>query len=205
MKFNGKYNMLVETAIERFQQYGFLNGDAVKFKPNCLKHKILANAAPQFIARIQSMMKDDKILNISCIKSGQSDWAGPVNSPNIPVAEPWADVIIQYAPGLWKDPITVPLAILSKVDKSEAEGYHHYPQSIVRKNNKSKEKAKKVDQTAGEDSERTLHNKNVTLPFTKSPKSGNGMKAVKESRIVGKPKSDGDLIFEAYTNSLLTK
>ena len=40
-KFSGKYDVLLETAIQRFQQGGFLIGDLVKIKKNALSNEKL--------------------------------------------------------------------------------------------------------------------------------------------------------------------
>jgi len=183
-EFRGKYNLLLEQTLYRYQQGGFLRGDYVKLKSGALQGDGAKHISSQVRELLEASDKQDTYWRISYIKSGQSEaFNGPVDAANIPAAPLYADIIHEYAPGMWKDPVTLPLDMLEKIEVEPQEGYAPYPKSLVRPNDNSNKEATEVDQTDGKDAERKLHNKNekvdtIVEPITSRP----GVKRINENR-----------------------
>jgi hypothetical protein len=103
----------------------------------------------------------DLNLRISAIKSTRptttQNYRGGTESPD----DIYADVIIEYAPGLYRNPMTVPIGALELQDDGINRG--PIPDSIKRK---SKIQIKPEDQKAEQDADFDINlgNKNVQLP-----------------------------------------
>lgn len=200
-KFKGKYERILEQTLYRYQQGGFLRGDYVRIKDNALNHPIVKQMSGPLKEIIENAKKSDTYYRVSYIKSGHSEaFNGPVDAANIPSETLWADIIHEYAPGMWKDPLTLPLEVLEKVEVEGASGYAQYPDSIKRDTDFSGDEADEVDQTMGKDENRKLHNKNKKLEHAQEPRSGmKDTKPLKDS--VQVPRRENDFIFEQYTKS----
>jgi hypothetical protein len=117
MKTN--FDTLFESTIGRFQQGGYLIGDRVRFRKDCLKMEFFKVRARSFIEVIESCMDPNFDLNlrISAIKStrattSQNYQGASTDSPD----DLYADVIIEYAPGLYRNPMTVPIGALELME-----------------------------------------------------------------------------------------
>lgn len=199
--FRGKFETIFEETLYRFQQGGFLGGDYVKFKDDALQDPVVKSMSEQMKNMIQSLIKSKALLRVSYIKSGKSEgMSGPVDASNIPSGTLWADVVVEYAPGMWKDPMTLPMTTLEKLSpNSDAEGYVQYPDSIKRPNRTDNDESsaeKELDnQTKGKDSERKLADKNKKLEHTPAPKDGREKTKLRESQSW---KADTQAITEVY-------
>ena len=108
MKFKSKLLALVENDYNnmRYEQGGFLIGDLVHFKEDALSIPYFKNNPPgdNTKAIIRSGMKGGKVFKISYVFSDPND------------STTWmADIYHEYSPGLWADPIRVPLSALERV------------------------------------------------------------------------------------------
>lgn len=199
-KFKGKFEIISENALYRFQQGGFLRGDYVRIKKSALSHPAVKDMSEQMRSIIEQAIKGDVNYRVSYIKSGKSEaFSGPVDAANIPCCELWADIVFEYAPGMWKDPMTLPMTTLEKVDvggENGMEGYAPYSKGIKRNNNE-KDNIGEVEMTKGKDANRNLTKKNIKLANTKTPKDGRDITKLKESL---KMLRENDLIFEGYVN-----
>lgn len=206
-KFTGKCDTIFENTQFRYQNQGLLCGDYVKIAKNALKNEKVQHMSSQMQEMIKTAMKDNVNLRVSYIKSVAAEaMNGPVNAANIPGCL-WADIVFEYAPGMWKDPMTLPVEILEKISpESEAEGYVHYKDNIVRPNG-TIIKPIEVQNTNNREKEispnHNLSDKNVKLKGAKEPKSGRDQ--------IEKPKKenvdirlgwnkDVDMLSEAYRN-----
>lgn len=196
--FDSKFLHLCEATLYRYQQGGFLAGDYVKITKNALNNPSIKEMSDQVREIIKTHISSPTNLRISYIKSSNTEAPqGPINAANVP-GKLWADVIVEYAPGMWKEPLTLPLEILEKVNvDGDMTGYAQYPEDIVRDNNYSNDSATNVDDTQGNDSNRQLATSNTKLSTGVNPKITTGkinetFKALREN----------DLMFEAYTDSL---
>jgi hypothetical protein len=172
-----KFNVLFENLLERYQQGGFISGDRVRFRKDCLKLDFFKDKAQSFIETVKACMDPsfDLNLRVSAIKSiyptTTQNYRGGTESPD----HIYVDVVVEYAPGLYRTPITVPIEALEVQDDGINTG--PVPDSVKRKSKIQIEpKEVKADSTA--DFEINLNNKNVKIPGgkkwnDKQPGAGN--------------------------------
>jgi hypothetical protein len=197
-KFRGKFEAIHEETLYRYQQGGFLTGDYAKVKKDALKSDKIEKLSEQMKAILHDAIKNETVLRISYIKSGQSEaFSGPVDASNIPSSELWADCYVEYAPGMWHSVMTLPLGILEKIQIEGAEGYAPYNKDLVRPNIDEPGAASKElkAQTKGDDENRKLAKTNTKLANTPEPKDG--LKSHKEG-VEPMFKKENELMFEAF-------
>ena len=175
-----KFDVLFENLLERYQQGGFIIGDRVRFKKDALNSEFMKSKGQNFIDIVKSCMDPNFDLNlrISAIKSiyptTTQNYRGGTESPD----KIYADIIVEYAPGLYRTPMTVPIEILELQDDGINTG--PVPDSVKRKSKINiKPEAVKAEQKA--DFDINLQNKNVQLPGgtkwnDKEPGAGNSPK-----------------------------
>jgi len=158
-----KFDVLYENLLERYQQGGFLIGDRVRFKKDALNSEFMKNKGQNFIDIVKSCMAPgfDLNLRISAIKSvyptTTQNYRGGTESPD----KIYADVIVEYAPGLYRTPMTVPIELLELQDDGINTG--PVPDSVKRKS-KINIKPEKVEAEQSADFDINLQNKNVQIP-----------------------------------------
>jgi hypothetical protein len=203
-KFKGKFEELHEETLYRHQQGGFLRGDYVRIKKDALQNEGVKDLSDQLKAIIQDTIKNDIVLRVSYIKSGQSEaFSGPVDAANIPAPELWADCYIEHGPGMWHSVMTLPMGILEKIEIEGANGFAPYNKNLVRPNTEepNADASELKNRTlgggeAGSEKDRENPKKNTKLANTKEPRSG--MKDLKEKSNTKGSKNENDLIFEKY-------
>jgi hypothetical protein len=176
-----KFNVLFENLLERYQSGGFLIGDRVKFRKDYAKLDFFKEKAASFMQMIESVTdpKFDLNLRISALKSiyptTTQNYRGGTESPD----HVFADVIIEYAPGLYRNPMTVPVEALELQDDGINRG--PVPDSLKHKTDVHGPEEVKTKETNNFDAEVNLQNKNVKLPGgnnwdDKAPGGGNSPK-----------------------------
>ncbi len=206
--FTGKYERIIQEAIGRYQTNGFLGGDYVKINKSALSGEFGKSLSAQMKAMIEAVIKSNSNLRISVIKADHSDPLGsPIGSANQP-GKLYADVVVEYAPGMWKDPMTLPVEVLEKVEvDSEGStgdtgmsGFAQYSASILRPDHtqiKPTELKATDNRSETPDDDHNLTTKNHKLANTKKPKDG--LKQVNASVEYGS--NDAHMIAEAYLAS----
>jgi hypothetical protein len=175
-----KFDVLFENLLERFQQGGFIIGDRVRFKKDALNSDFMKGKGQNFIDVVKSCMDPgfDLNLRISAIKSiyptTTQNYRGGTESPD----KIYADVIVEYAPGLYRTPMTVPIELLELQNDGINTG--PVPDSVRRKS-KINIKPEKIKAEQKADFDVNLQNKNVQLPGgtkwnDKKPGAGNSPK-----------------------------
>lgn len=175
-----KFDVLYENVLERFQQGGFLIGDRVRFKKDVLKMDFFKNKGQNFLDVVRACMDPNFDLNlrVSALKSiyptTSQNYRGGTESPD----SIFADVIIEYAPGLYRNPMTVPIDALELQDDGINRG--PVPDSLKRKS-KINIKPERIEAEQSADFDINLQNKNVQLPGgtkwdDKKPGAGNSPK-----------------------------
>lgn len=158
-----QFNLLYENLLERYQQGGYLIGDRIRFRKDCLKLEFFKNKAKGFVDLIQSCMDENFDLNlrISALKSiyptTTQNYRGGTESPDCV----YADVVIEYAPGLYRNPMTVPIESFELMEDGINTG--PVPDSIKRKSDIDI-KPVPVNTKGTENFEVNLTNKNTQLP-----------------------------------------
>lgn len=166
-QFSGKFEKIMEDTIYRFQNGGLLNGDIVKIRKDALNNDKVKKMSDPYREIIKNAMSTDLNLRVSAVKSIRPNTAGNYTGTygtDAP-ADYYVDVVVEYAPGLFRDPITVPMEILERVDT----GINLSPiaPSTVRKNKETKPAKVTVN-----DGNRTNPSKNTKLEHTPQPKDG---------------------------------
>lgn len=172
-----KFDVLYENLLERYQQGGFLIGDRVRFKKDALNSEFMKGKGQNFIDIVKSCMDPNFDLNlrISAIKSiyptTTQNYRGGTESPD----KIFADVIVEYAPGLYRTPMTVPIELLELQDDGINTG--PVPDSVKRKS-KINIKPEKTEAEQSAKFDINLQNKNVQIPGgtkwnDKEPGAGN--------------------------------
>jgi len=170
-----KFNLVLENLMERYQQGGFLIGDRIRFHKDCLKLDFFKSKARNFVEMVQACMdpKFDLNLRVSAIKSiyptTTQNYRGGTESPD----HIYVDIIIEYAPGLYRNPMTVPIEALELQDDGINRG--PVPDSL-RYDNQVSDKPVKVKTKGNNNSkaEINLKNVNVKLPGGKQWKNSPG-------------------------------
>ena len=138
-----QFDVLFEAELERYQQGGFLVGDRVKFAKNALKHEYISSRAQSFQDIVKSCMEPsfDLNLRIGALKSvyPPSGYFGT----GAPQGQ-FADIYIEYAPGLYRNPLTVPVEVIVVCDDGNERG--PIPDSLKRPNNVHGPKEQKTQQ-----------------------------------------------------------
>jgi hypothetical protein len=132
--FTSKFSVLCEEATTRFNQSGFLMGDYCVIRPDALKNDFFKGKATDFIAKVKEMMKSDKPLKISSIKSSRPESSNDLvaGAGNAYIGT-FADVITCLSPALWTNPITLPTEVLDVVVPLENNWSPANPDSWKRK------------------------------------------------------------------------
>lgn len=131
-----KFDTLMEGELSRFQTGGLLVGDRVQFKKNCLNHEYIKARGDSYKQIVAACMEPgfDLNLRIGAIKSiypttSQNYTGGTTDAPD----GIFLDIYIEYAPGLYRNPMTVPLDVIERLDDGVNRG--PIPDSLKRPNN----------------------------------------------------------------------
>lgn len=110
----GKFAKLYESAIQRFTRGGLLVGDLVKFKKNIFDDDFFKNQSANYADKVKSFIDSGLNIRISSIKTVRPSYqpGNVYNEGN----EFLADVVLEKAPGLYYDFITVPVRVLEHFD-----------------------------------------------------------------------------------------
>ena len=130
---SSNFDQLFESETARFQQGGYLIGDRIRFKKDALRHEYVAKRANSFQEIIKACMDPsfDMVLRIGAIKSIYPTVQNGTSGASTPDGV-FFDIYIEYAPGLYRNPMTVPIDIIELIDDGNNRG--PIPDSIRRKN-----------------------------------------------------------------------
>jgi hypothetical protein len=110
----GKFINLYESAIQRFTRGGLLVGDLVKFKSGIFSDDFFKDQSPNYAEKIKSFIDSGLNIRVSSIKPVRPSYQ-PGNIYN-ESSEFLVDIVLEKAPGLYYDFITVPMRVLEHVD-----------------------------------------------------------------------------------------
>jgi hypothetical protein len=110
----GKFINLYESAIQRFTRGGLLVGDLVKIKQGFQSDDFFKNQSSNYVNKLKEFVDSGLNIRISSIKPVRpSMQAGNVYNE---ASEFIVDIVLERAPGLYYDFITVPMRVLEHVD-----------------------------------------------------------------------------------------
>jgi len=160
-----QFDVLLEKELERFQMGGIIVGDRVRFKQDALQHEYVTSRATSFKDIIQACMHPsfDLNLRVGAVKSiyptTTQNYVGGSEAPD----GIFLDIYIEYAPGLYRNPMTVPIGIIEVIDDGNNRG--PVPDSLVRKNKVHGPQEQEAEQNNNAKGfEVNLKNKNVVIP-----------------------------------------
>jgi hypothetical protein len=171
-----QFETILEDYMERYKNSGFVTGDWVKFKSNALQHPFIKSRGTRYIEMIKDFMKSDLHLKVACVKR-------PIDAFTTGPAEE-IDIVREYAPGLWADPMTVPVDVLEVIDTGINAFQHPVPDSLKRPNREHGPEPIKAKPSAEKaKTEVNLTNKNTNINKGKKwndskPGAGNVPKSV---------------------------
>lgn len=129
------FDTLFEKELERFQQGGIVVGDRIRFKKDALKMEYIASRAQSYQDIIKACMDPsfDLNLRVGAVKSIYPTSAYNFQAGHSAPDGVFLDIYIEYAPGLYRNPMTVPFEAVEVIDDGNERG--PIPDSLRRKNN----------------------------------------------------------------------
>lgn len=210
-KFSGKYEMLAEVALTRYQQSGFLIGDYVRIKKNALNNEKIKGMSDQYKDRIKQFQNSDVNLRICAVKNKYPDSSfGVVGSPDMPI-DSFVDVVQEISLANWVNPMTIPM---DAVELVETEFYAPIPDSVKRPSPEPTEfddKGVAKGDMGAEEATRMSKELNLATKNTKlansnkwqddKPGAGNTKGVTKPKKLNDSVKVDDEkMLVEAYTS-----
>jgi hypothetical protein len=110
----GRFAALYESAIQRFTRGGFLTGDLVKFTDKAFNDDFFKKQAPNYIDKAKSFASSGRNIRVSAVKAVRPT----IHSGNVQ-NEAYSflvDIVLELAPGLYKEFLTVPAHLLQRID-----------------------------------------------------------------------------------------
>lgn len=156
------FDTLLEKELERFQCNGFLVGDRICFKKDALQSEYIKTRAKSFQEVIKACMDPsfDLNLRIGAVKSIYPTTTQNYGNGTEQVLGVFVDIYIEYAPGLYRNPMTVPIEVIELIDDANNRG--PIPNSLKRPNNVHGPKEQKAESDIKADV--NLQNQNVQMP-----------------------------------------
>ena len=115
-EFISKFSNLVENHITRFQSGGLVGGDLVKLRADWKKNPKIKGMMENYKQMLEAISNSDLNLRVSVVKSIRPNSTGNYDTSSDAPADYYVDIVQSYAPGLWKNPVTVPIEILEIVE-----------------------------------------------------------------------------------------
>jgi hypothetical protein len=110
----GKFTSLYESSIQRFTRGGLLVGDLVKFKNTSFDDDFFKNQSSNYIDKAKSFISSGLNIRVSSIKPVRPSFQ-PGNVYN-ESSEFLVDIVLEKAPGLYYEFMTVPMKVLEHFD-----------------------------------------------------------------------------------------
>lgn len=155
------FKQICEDTIYRFQNGGILPGDLVKIHKDALNHPKVKELSQEYKELIKQAIKTDLNLRAGAVKSNRPNTStnyggGQTDAPT----DFYVDVVAEYAPGLWRNPMTLPIEVIERIDNGA--NIAPVPDSMKRKS-----KVTKPEKTESKDENRRTATKNTKLPTGK--------------------------------------
>ena len=106
-----KYTTLLEATLQRFTSGGFLTGDLVKLKSGCTSSEWAKKQPSNLMEKLKEFAATDKHLRVSAVKALRPAVSGSIQ-PHNQVDDYYCDIVMEEAPGLYHQFITLPAELL---------------------------------------------------------------------------------------------
>ena len=160
-----KFDAVLEQLTRVYQMGGLLIGKYVKIKKDALNHPMIKDKPESFKKQIELMMKDSLPIKASYVNTQRpvSSGIGGVETSGGDII--MVDVVTEYAPGLWTNPVTLPLDVIEPLDDvyGDSETWHRKDNTTL-KPEKAEIKDKKelhIKQTGVADGDKSLPTKDA--------------------------------------------
>lgn len=106
-----KYSTIIEATMQRFTSGGFLTGDMVKLKSNVMSSEWARKQPENLLQKLKEFAETDKHIRVSAVKALRPAVSGSIQ-PHNQVDDYYCDIVIEAAPGLYHDFMTLPAELL---------------------------------------------------------------------------------------------
>ena len=179
-----KFETLLENTRARYTMGGLLVGDLVKVKKEALTSEWAKKQAQTLVEKLKQFVETDLNVRVSAVKALRPAVASAVHAES-QVDDFYCDVVIETAPGLYMDFITLPINLLEAVpqdinlaevpDSLKQEAPDGTPTEV--KTEEADDPMHPGKQTGVKEGDKTLADTNTTLDHAKEPVDNFGTKA----------------------------
>ena len=113
--YTNKYSKIYESNFQRFQGGGILAGDVVKLVDDIMSSGWAKRQAPNVLEVIKGMQDTDGNIRVSHVHALRPAVGGAVQQDQ-QVDNFYCDVVTEIGPGVWQNPITLPIELLQVID-----------------------------------------------------------------------------------------
>jgi hypothetical protein len=202
-KFNSKFSVICEEETSRYRQGGYLMGDFAVINKKALNHPEIKNKPSNFIDVVKELINSDLPLKISAVKSERPESQHDLYAAGSLMTKIYIDLVQEYAPGLFKNAITLPAEVVDVVNPTSNNWSPKHPESW-KYDNKEQIEAVPVKDANDSIEHQTQGNKRKTATkdtkgITKgTAKGAKGAKPVEYKESLEAEKNDSELLAEAY-------
>lgn len=111
-----KFETLLENTRARYTMSGILVGDLVKVKNEALTSDWAKKQAPNLIEKLKEFVDTDLNVRVSSVKALRPAVASAVHAES-QVDDYYCDIVIETAPGLYYNFITLPINLLEAIEQ----------------------------------------------------------------------------------------
>ena len=179
-----KFETLLENTRARYTMGGLLVGDLVKVKKEALTSEWAKKQAQTLVEKLKQFVETDLNVRVSAVKALRPAVASAVHAES-QVDDFYCDVVIETAPGLYMDFITLPINLLEAVpqdinlaevpDSLKQEAPDGTPTEV--KTEETDDPMHPGKQTGVKEGDKTLADTNTTLDHAEEPVDNFGTKA----------------------------
>lgn len=113
--FKSNFSIICEEETQRNRQGGYSVGDFCVISKKALNHPSVKARASNFSDTIKDLINSDLPLKVGAVKSERPESQNDLYGAGSLVTTVWIDVVQEYAPGLWKNPVTLPAEVVDVV------------------------------------------------------------------------------------------
>ena len=110
-----KFDILLESTRARYTQGGLLVGDLVRVKKEALSSEWAKKQAGNLLEKLKEFVETGLNIRVSAVKALRPAVSGSVQAEN-QVDDYYCDIVIENAPGLYVDFITLPINLLEYIE-----------------------------------------------------------------------------------------
>lgn len=201
--YKSNFNVLVEEFTSKWQTGGVLSGEFCVLRKDAVNNIKIKDRGSQYIDKLKQIAASQLPLKISAIKSERPETSNSIAGQGDLMTAIWVDVVQEYAPGLFSEPMSLPLECIDVVTPDGNNWSPKFPKDWTREDN-SIIKPKRVSvkdkelqkQTSGNHPERNLIMKHINNALGKEAQDGRSQ-IIKATESVEKL-TDVEQITEAY-------